>query len=209
MRKVRVFSDLPPERGGPTIDALRASPDGRRFLFARSLGESASSIYVVNADGSGLKQIANVCLGSLEWAPTGKRLLASWTAKSESGYCLDKESGIYLFSPAGGPKTRIFTEKKVETGPGAGYGVRVPLATFSPDGTRVAFVVQRLTANSGLWDTVMVMRANGGGVRQVLRQSRTRRGRSASPVSASPNLPGSHFDAEPRASVRIPWPSPR
>jgi len=164
MRKVRVFSDQPE----PLIHTLRASPDGRRFVFVRSHGFGASSVYVVNADGSGLKQIAKVCLGSLEWAPSGKRLLASWWDVDQLGQCVGPDSGIYLFSPAGGPKTRIFTEKQVQTGPGSGYGVRAPLATFSPDGTRIAFVVQRLDGNSAFWDTVMVMKADGSGVRQVL-----------------------------------------
>lgn len=171
-RKVRVFSDRPIRLGGPTMNGLTASPDGRRFAFVR--GEGVSSLYVMNADGSGLRRITSQCyLFINDWSPDSKRLLVTWGEKDSQSRCVS-EWGLYTMSANGGAARRVFTEKEVETGPGEAYGLQPPLRTFSPDGTRIAFIVQRLPGASGLHNTMMVMRANGTGVRTV-RQGEARK----------------------------------
>jgi Tol biopolymer transport system component len=165
-RKVRVFPDRPITAGGPTMGNLRVSPDGRRFAFVR--GTANNTLYVMNANGSGLRKITSQCYTILQdWSPDSKRLLVFWGDKDAQSRCIT-DGGLYTVSADGGAARRVFTEKHVRTGPGEGYGNYPPLGTFSPDGTRIAFFVQRLPKGSGLWDTLMVMRANGAEVRTVL-----------------------------------------
>jgi Tol biopolymer transport system component len=56
------------------------SPDGNRIAFARAQAGSPKEIFVMNEDGSGVRQVTNdpgwACTSS-EWFPDGKRLIVS------------------------------------------------------------------------------------------------------------------------------------
>lgn len=155
---------------------LRASPDGRKLAFEdQELTTDEKTIDVMNANGSGLKRLAGpFCLfddGTLDWAPDSRRLLASWRSEANSAPCTSDyrvagDSAIYLLPVGGGPAKKIYTEKLLLRGPNDSQGLAVPDATFSPDGKRIAFAVQR---NTNQRDTVMTMSASGAGVRIVRR----------------------------------------
>jgi Tol biopolymer transport system component len=165
-RKVRVFPDRPPTAGGPTIYQLTVSPDGRRLAFVRAM-----NLYVLNANGSGLKRIARGCsLNIGDWSPDSKRLLVSWMEHPDPKRpCASPDSGLYTLPANGGTAQRVFAEKYVRTGPGESYGDTPPLGIFSPGGTRIAFMVHRLPGAGGILrhNTIMVMRANGTDLRTV------------------------------------------
>jgi hypothetical protein len=173
-RTVRVFPDRPLERGGPTMGSLTVSPNGRRFAFTRGT-EGAVALYVINANGSGLKRIMSRCwLGIDDWSPDSKRLLVSIEEYPDpKAKCLSGPAnwGLYIVSASSGAATRVFLEKPFET-PNPPWapepnGLRPPFGFFSPDGTRIAFMVQRQPGAEALYNTIMVMRANGSDVRTV------------------------------------------
>jgi len=64
--------------GRPAYTAV--SPDGSRIAFARAQPGSPKEIFVMNEDGSGVRQVTNdpdwACTTS-EWSPDGKRLVLS------------------------------------------------------------------------------------------------------------------------------------
>jgi dipeptidyl aminopeptidase/acylaminoacyl peptidase len=171
LRKVRVFSDTPGTRGGGTFIGMRASPDGRRLAFARGRYGSVS-LYVVNANGSGLRLVLTRCdLGIQDWSPDSKRLLVVSAEKLDPtkkiGECVH-DYGLYTLSANGGAARLVFMEKYVPTGPGEAYGLYPPRPVFSPDGTYIAFLVQRHPSTGYTQtNTLMVIKSNGTGLREV------------------------------------------
>lgn len=137
------------------------SPDGTRIAFAISHRDYrttprriTSSIYVVNADGSGLSKIASVSGpdntrsntlvgGSPAWSPDGARL--TFTGH-QSG-----DAEIYVVNAGGGNAQRL-TNHPANDGD----------AAWSPDGTRIAFVSDR-TGNQDIF----VMDADGSNQTQI------------------------------------------
>jgi Tol biopolymer transport system component len=56
----------------------RWSPDGRRILFLRDVGAGDNDLYVVNADGSGLRQLTNTpsrLEAGAAWSPGGSEIV--------------------------------------------------------------------------------------------------------------------------------------
>jgi Tol biopolymer transport system component len=172
LRTIRVFPDRSSRAGGPTIGGLMVSPNGRRFAFGRGT-EAGVTLYVMNANGSGLKRIMTRCaIGAQDWSPDSKRLLVS-IPEYPKQTCLSGPPtfGLYIVSASSGAATRVYTEKRFET-PNPPWapeesGLKPPLGVFSPDGTRIAFMVQRWPGAEALYNTIMVMRANGTDVRTV------------------------------------------
>ena len=157
LHKIRVFPSA--------LDGLSVSPDGHRIAFAR--GAITPTIYIMNSDGSGLRKLLSRCHLSInDWSPDSKRLLVSWY-EQVGIYCEGPEKGLYIVPVKGGAATRVFNEPYVDTGPGTAYGSNAPQGEFSPDGTRIAFIVQREPSYAALSNTVLVMNANGTGVRTV------------------------------------------
>jgi Tol biopolymer transport system component len=161
LRKLRAFS------GG--IRAMSASPDGRRLAFTHHVARRyTDDLYLMNADGSGLRRLRSRCfLGAADWSPDSKRLLvvSAATREGSSVECaLDYDVDVVPVS--GGAAKHIFTERYVQTGPGQAIGLYSPRPVFSPDGTRIAFLVQREHGFRGR-NTVMMIRANGTGLREV------------------------------------------
>jgi dipeptidyl aminopeptidase/acylaminoacyl peptidase len=167
LRKVRVFADPGGRRGNSDFEfsSFAPAPDGRRYAFSRGIGLSRS-LWVMNANGSGLRRISTRCwLTITDWSPDSKRLLiVAGDQTPADPECLN-ESGLETVSATTGKATRLVTEKRVDTGPQDGYGTSAPYGGFSPDGKRIVFVVDR--SRCGGANTIMVMNADGTGVRTV------------------------------------------
>lgn len=165
LQKLRAFSGA--------VGGLRASSDGRRLAFSRFVhvqGRPTVNLYVMNADGSGLRLLRSRCsLGATDWSPDSRRLLivSAATREGSSVECA-RDYDVDVVPANGGAATHVFTEKYVDTGPGQGYGLYPPKPVFSPDGTRIAFLVQRLPPTG--WrgtNSVWVIKPNGTGMREV------------------------------------------
>lgn len=109
-RKVRVFADRSRRAGGPTIYGLRVSPNGRRFAFTRGT-VGAVALYVMNANGSGLKRILTKKCGLAidDWSPDSKRLLVSIEEYPDQQPCLSgpPNYGLYIVSASSGFDPRL------------------------------------------------------------------------------------------------------
>ena len=56
-------------------ESLLASPDGRRLLLPGGLPGNAYRLVVMNADGSGRKDLGDGDPGTASWSPDGKRIV--------------------------------------------------------------------------------------------------------------------------------------
>jgi Tol biopolymer transport system component len=121
------------------------SPDGRSIVFASTLGGDFG-IWVMNADGSGKRQLTNTPAldAEPEWSPDGRSIAFRRTDATGSD--------IMIVPAAGGEATRIAM-------PG---DQRMP--AWSPDGKLIAFVGQE---TAGAQPELFLMRADGQQVRRV------------------------------------------
>jgi TolB protein len=122
---------------GPEDDTEPAwSPDGRRLAFVRD-----ETIYVVRADGSGVRRLTTGA--SPAWAPDGERLvLAKRTGRG---------ADLYVIRSDGSRLRRLTRTAAAESEP-----------EWSPDGRSIAFV---RAARAG--SHIYVMRPDGGRARRV------------------------------------------
>jgi Tol biopolymer transport system component len=117
-------------QGGPVW-----SPDSRQIAFWNDSNDpSAQGVYLMNADGTGIRKIADG--GSPAWSPDGGSI--AFAAAAEDG------NDIYSVSIDGSRLTRLTHTSAVEAFP-----------TWSPDGSQIAYI--EYTASEQLW----VMDADG------------------------------------------------
>ncbi|HEY0733284.1 MAG TPA: hypothetical protein VGD69_00105 [Herpetosiphonaceae bacterium] len=124
------------------------SPDGRQLTFATIYSENA--IYVVNSDGTGLRQI--VAEGrSPTWSPDGSRI--AFDSISSGNW------DVYTVRPDGSGLTALTTSPDAEQGP-----------VWSPDGSRLAYTSSRYAPGPGnvVQMDVYLVRADGGNGIKVL-----------------------------------------
>jgi dipeptidyl aminopeptidase/acylaminoacyl peptidase len=115
------------------------SPDGRQIAFVRSAGRF-NSLFVVNADGTGLKQVTtDINVEDPEWSPDGTRFAFSGGPGSD-----------VFVTNADGSGRRNLTANEISN---AGN------PSWSPDGTRIAYAVL---------NAVRVIPAAGGASSQLV-----------------------------------------
>jgi TolB protein len=119
------------------------SPDGSRIALVRSMREAsfAYDIFVMDADGGGLLNITrspDVSETNPIWSPDGRRILFLESTDAAPNYA--------VINPDGTDRTRI-TDDTTSKG----------IATWAPDGSRIAFVGNWQEASSDLY----VMGADG------------------------------------------------
>jgi TolB protein len=123
------------------------SPDGGKVAFDRNRGDQfAGDIYVINADGSGLRPLTHDGSDDSDpaWSPDG-RLIA-----------FGRNGGIYVMNAADGSGLRAVTVQSCDYHP-----------TWAPDGLRIAFASCRGGTNA-----IYVMNADGSGIRSITKDSR-------------------------------------
>jgi TolB protein len=129
------------------------SPNGKQIVFEMGTAPSgrpanSRAIFVVNVDGSGLRQLTPWSLAAGErpdWSPKGDLILFKAPAKGQHG-------NLYTISPDGSGLEKL-TDYSPPTPVFAG--------SFSPDGKWITF------SRGPGYPRVAVMRADGTGVRQV------------------------------------------
>lgn len=134
------------------------SPDGRRLVFERSNSwlarpRGGSALFVVNIDGTGLRQITPWRLGAgdgADWSPDGRRVVFRAPRFEFAG------SDLYTIG-ADGQGLRRLTR--------FAPSMEVLSSSYSPDGRSVVF---SRTGHGGLPD-LFTIRADGTGLRQLTR----------------------------------------
>jgi TolB protein len=132
------------------------SPDGTRIavniLNTTARPRNGSAIHVLNADGSGLRQITPIRLsaGNPDWSPDGTRIAFN------SSYARQGPVQIYTVRADGSALQRVRTEP-------TGSASFEP--SWSPDGRRIAFAHGTRAQLPHIW----TMAANGRELRQVTR----------------------------------------
>jgi len=146
--------------GDGAANSLAWSPDGRKLLVLLEHGSAplcaiCDRVYVLNADGSGLRDLTRKLGGSQPgpgpasdpvWSPDGRRI---------AFVRLNTRHGVYVAN-VGGSEMRNLTPKPK----GAAYSA----PTWSPDGRKIAFASER-DGNSEIY----LMNADGSGQQSLTR----------------------------------------
>jgi Tol biopolymer transport system component len=130
------------------------SPDGRRIAFWRP-ERGGASLYVVGADGTGLQRVKAFAKGiadKIDWSPDGSRIAFSTPDFDRAGL----SANVYTIRPDGTGLIQLTHDR--------GGTVENGLDSWSPDGTRIAFVSNR----SGIYQ-IYGMSATGAGVTRITR----------------------------------------
>ncbi|HEX6261492.1 MAG TPA: phosphodiester glycosidase family protein, partial [Actinomycetota bacterium] len=123
------------------------SPDGSRVAFSRALPGRTPDLFVVDADGAGLRRLTSgdPLEASPAWSPDGSRV-------AFERCCPNGSSEIYTVDVEGGVESNLTASPAHEASP-----------AWSPDGARIAFV--RAPASGGR--DLYTMDAAGDDVRRV------------------------------------------
>jgi Tol biopolymer transport system component len=127
------------------------SPDGRKIAFVgndldksgQKTGSCPCDIFVINADGSGLKKLAADSVDPV-WSPDGKRI--AFVANRHGGILLEGE--IYVINADGTHQRSLSNDRAQDT-----------LPVWSPDGKKILFT-SASSSRPGKYG-LYVMKANG------------------------------------------------
>jgi len=123
--------------GGPVGYGPEFDPTGTRIVYAGNWGDT---LHVINADGTGHKVVvADQRVGDAHFSPDGKKIAYAHSPSGES-------SEIYVKNLVDGTVKRVTNNGATDFGP-----------TWSPDGSKIAFVSDRTGKNQ-----VFVMPSAGG-----------------------------------------------
>ena len=134
---------------GPASDPAW-SPDGQTVAFVRLNASLGHPIYVVKADGSGLRNLTPKPVGAYAdpaWSPDGRKI----AFVSER----DGNSEVYVINANGSGQRALTRNPAFDADP-----------SWSPDGRKIAFVSHR----DGR-DGIYVMNADGSGQRKLAQRS--------------------------------------
>ena len=134
------------------------SPDGRRIAFTllEDLSKGPSSVYVMNADGSNMKQLTDHPLVGLgpSWSPDGRQIAFLGSLGTGDEYQL----AIYVMNADGSGVTRLVDYDD--------EALRIPgTLSWSPDGRQMAFT--SFGTGDEYTSAIYVMNADGSSVRQL------------------------------------------
>jgi Tol biopolymer transport system component len=118
----------------------RWSPDGSRLVFSAPTPESDGDLFVVNADGTGLRRLLATPQPEWPnaWSPNGGKILFTRSFG-------DRAADVYVIDADGSHVRRLTRAPRQDIG-----------GTWSPDGSRIVFTSERLGRTH-----LFVMRANG------------------------------------------------
>jgi uncharacterized repeat protein (TIGR01451 family) len=167
------------------------SPDGSQLAFigfSRSLsGSTRTNIYVVNKDGTGLREVTHfengplLSVDKISWSPDGSKI----------AFAMARDIHVVNVDGLSDSTKLTNTTDREESDP-----------VFSPGGRRIAYVVNHF--NDNLQDGLYIMRADGQNARQILSATGPLPNRPAwNPLSQDPNE-----EPEPSPSPS-PSPSPK
>jgi Tol biopolymer transport system component len=141
-----------PLRSVNAVDAKPAwSPDGRSLVFARTVDNGYGVLWVVRADGTGLRRLLDdrsTVDHNPSWSPDGK-----WIAYASDA---SGDDAIWVVSPNGRNRRLVIEEMVDPEDDQAVSGASNPV--FAPSGKRIAF-----SAGSGVWTVAL----DGSDLRQI------------------------------------------
>lgn len=135
------------------------SPNGRLIAFqGMAVQESLDrqpDVWVMRRDGSNLRQVTDDVTAErgLQWSPDDQRLVFVWGDQSDNHLVtVHKDGGDYTIVEPEGMSDELF---------------RVWDPSWSPDGTEIAFLGERLEAGSGSRYAAYVVAADGSSYRRL------------------------------------------
>jgi len=135
------------------------SPSGKQIAFERDVYTGVfvnrAAIYMMNADGSGLRSLSPKGLnGGPSWSPNGKLIVFSTIQ-------FGKQATLSVMAANG---SRVRTLLTTPLPCKRCYDIGLGSATYSPDGKRIAFIWHKKPFPLA---AIFTMNATGGGLKQV------------------------------------------